>query len=202
MDNNNEIASIFNFFNKAYRLRNVDRCSTLPKFRPNTVDSHSYYFCLMCMVLGEIENHMSDAEEKPNIGLMIRRGLVHDLEESLTGDILFTTHQASRSFRQELLNLRHKIATEELFSDLWMHEGRHFGKFSKLWETAKDETPEGRFLYYVDKLELLFVANEELKMGNIYFKEIFNNCYKILLESPFHTIKSLSMYIHGGLPKL
>lgn len=190
------------FFRKAYGLRNVDRCSTLPKFRQNNVAEHSYFFCLLVYVLGEIENWIKPKDQEPlDIGLMLKRSILHDLEECLTGDVLYSTHQASAPFRNELLKLRERVVTEELFKELEVFGNKEGDQFSfeyyffDNWLKAKDETPEGRFLYYIDKLELLFVAVEEIRMGNTYFRGIREKCYNILKESKFETIAGLALQL-------
>jgi len=133
------------FFQKVLELKNVPRQGWKEKLEiinPESVADHTYSTAVISMVLSDIEG--LDSEK------IIRMALLHDLSESVTGDITpnnITKNEKARkeniAMKQILKNLPDKI-TEPYF-EIWN-------------EYQKNSSQESRLLHDIDKLEMAFQA--------------------------------------------
>lgn len=187
--------NILEFFQRMRRLSYVDRCSNTPHIRPYPVAEHSFYLALYAMTFADIENHNHVnllrhnhiSLEDYDLLKVMRKALIHDLEESETGDILFTTHNRSKAFKEKLDELRTMVVENVVFSEL--PELIQMA-YIQLWKTAKDNTKEGQLIAAMDKFEIVMFGVDELRMGNEAFRGVYENAKKII-RNEFSTIESL-----------
>jgi len=202
------MGDILAFLQRARRLSYVDRCSNTPHIRPYPVAEHSFYLTLYAMTFADIENERDPYGGHPNhfyeegdlydLTKVLRKGLLHDLEESETGDILYTAHNRSEEFKKKLDELRTMVVENVVFTEL--PEGVQKA-YIQLWKTAKDETKEGQLIAAMDKFEIVMFAVDELRMGNEAFRGVYNNAVKILerdfpIKSMHEVLKQI-WEIHG-----
>lgn len=166
------------------RLKEIKRCNNFPVNTPEDVAQHSYYVSLIAMVLAdEYNTWMSDCEfsdtETPsliryvNIEILLRKSLIHDLEETFTSDIPWNikhmnteVHQSiSAAINQRLDKAYENCKTMELYLSL--------GK------KCKDDF-EGQFVEIADTLELALYTWEEISKGNNFLKSLLNKCLRII----------------------
>jgi len=172
-------------------LSNIDRCNQVPKIKFYSVAEHSFYCALLAMFLCDLIS----LNEKIYIDKkrLIMKALVHDLEESITGDILYPTHQMNINFKKELDTIRSMVVYEELFKEL-PNEISHIYKV--YWHNAKDDTVEGKIIEIVDKLEIALFAIQEIELGNKSFKTLFDNAVNIILKDPkFNVVKEFVTFL-------
>lgn len=178
--------SLFNlgFFTKTRALAFIDRCSNTPHIRPYPVPEHSFFTTLYAVIFADIENlRLKDKNAKEedyyDLTKVLRSALLHDLEESMTGDILYPVHNNHKEFGKKLNEVRNLVVTTELFKDL-PREIKE--KYIWFWKNAKDDSKEGTLVACMDKFEILIFAIQEIQMGNNLFVPMYNNALKIIKD--------------------
>ena len=168
------------FFQKVLELKNIPRQGWKEKLginNPESVADHSYSTTVMSMILSDLEGLNSEK--------IIRMALLHDLAESIIGDITpehitknEKINKENHAMKQILKNLPNKIA--EQYFEIWN-------------EYQKNSSQESKLLHDIDKLEMAFqakfyqnkgISKEKLQtFFNTAEKEIKNkNLRKILLN--------------------
>ena len=179
---------ILDFLRRIQALCYIERCSNAPHIRPYSVAQHSFYIALYAMLFADLENErMREAKFKEEVfyehwdlydtSEVMKKALIHDLEESLTGDILYPVHHENKSFRETLDKVREKCVNEEVFKELPKKVREYY---IRLWKTSKDTTKEGILVACMDKFEILMFAVQELDMGNQAFRVIYVNAISII----------------------
>jgi len=178
--------NVLDFLRRTQALCYVERCSNTPHIRPYSVAQHSFYIALYAMLFADIENEriceneimgMDYVSNLYDTSEVIKKALIHDLEESLTGDILYPVHHDNKSFKETLDKVREKCVDEEVFKELPKNVRKYY---IRLWKTSKDTTKEGILVACMDKFEILMFAIQELDMGNQAFRIIYNNAVSII----------------------
>ena len=173
------------FFERAHKLRGIDRCSNTSHILPYSVAEHSFYLALYAMVFAHMENERIEEEggiddSLYNIELVLQKALVHDLEESITGDILFPLHNNYPEFKDKLDFIRNRCVEAEVFQELSLYTRE---KFIQAWKSAKDDSKEGQLVACMDKFEILIYAISEIQLGNVEFYQIYSNAISIIQDN-------------------
>ena len=136
---------IEDFFQKVLELKNVPRQGWKEKVgisNPESVAEHSYSTSVMSMIISDLEGLNSEK--------IIKMALLHDLAESVIGDI--TPDQITKNekinkenlaMKQILKNLPNKIA--EPYFEIWN-------------EYQENSSQEAKLIHDIDKLEMAFQA--------------------------------------------
>jgi putative hydrolase of HD superfamily len=142
------INNFIDFHKKTEKLKTTTRHSWLSdKKRQESVAEHSWMLCLLAMLLSD------QLDKKINLLKVLKMVTVHDLAESVTGDI--PSHEVStrqenklESERRAFLSLANSLPTEKS------------NEIISLWEEfEKNETPEANFTNALDKIEVLMQHN-------------------------------------------
>jgi len=162
----------FAFF--ASELKNVKRSGWKDKLDINdgeSVADHTYTMTILGMVISDL--HGLNTEK------IMRMSLLHDLAESITGDILpeqITKEQKYLKENDAINKILHKLPNELTIM------------YSKIWEEfQKNETDEAKFIHELDKLEMAIQAKIYQKNGNDL------NKIKPFLDSAINDITSIKM---------
>ena len=124
---------------------------------PESVADHTFRMVLLAMLLGDLRG--LDTEK------MMRLALIHDLGESLTGDIT-----PLDSDRIETKEKEENTAIEKIFSNL---PSKLKEKYLQLWGELKSGLSiEAKLISEMDKLEMALQASEYMEEG--YSKEILS----------------------------
>ena len=136
---------IEDFFQKVLELKNVPRQGWKDKLEinnPESVAEHSYATSVMSMIFSDLEGLNSEK--------IIRMALLHDLAESVIGDMTpdhITKNKKigkeNTAMKQILKNLPSKIA--EPYFETWN-------------EYQENSSQEANLIHDVDKLEMVFQA--------------------------------------------
>ena len=178
--------AILDFLRRTQALCYIERCSNTLHIRPYSVAQHSFYIALYAMIFADIENERIHENEVMGMDYVsnlydtsevMKKALLHDIEESLTGDILYPVHHDNKSFKETLDKVRDKCVNEEVFKELPKNVRKYY---IKLWRTSKDTSKEGILVACMDKFEILMFAIQELDMGNQAFRVIYNNAISII----------------------
>jgi 5'-deoxynucleotidase YfbR-like HD superfamily hydrolase len=186
------------FFERVQKLRWIERCSNTQHVKSYSVAQHSFYVALYGLVFSLMENERIGTAYYSTEEI-VKRSLVHDLEESETGDILFPLHNKYPEFKERLDFIRDECVERDVFREL--PEDVSF-VLSHLWKRAKDPSTSGRMVACMDKFEILMFAVSELEIGNNLMRRIYENAIRIIkeefsgIESVISVIKEIEA-VHG-----
>ena len=133
-------------------LKNVPRRGWQNKLKLEDVESvsdHSYSVAMMSMVLSDLQDL--------NTEKIIKMALLHDLAESVVGDI--TPDEIKNEKKINMENQAMKQILENLPSNISQ-------KYNALWDDFQNNSSmEANFLHEIDKLEMAFQAKFYLNKG-------------------------------------
>ncbi len=136
---------LYEFFSIAGRLKETYRFGEVPAMagKESSAD-HSWRLALMAMVLGDELKLKIDADRA------VRIALVHDIAESLTGDVDIRLVYENKISKEEK-EKEERAAMEKMCSTL---AGEQKELVMELWnEYEEAKTPEARFIKALDKIE-------------------------------------------------
>ena len=140
------------FFQKVLELKNIPRQGWKDKLDMDYVESvaeHSYSTAMMSMVLSDLQG-LDTAK-------IIKMALLHDLAESVVGDIIPDKINAERK-----INMENK-AMIQILENLPSNVSQ---QYIVLWDDfQKNSTKEANLLHEIDKLEMAFQAKFYLDEG-------------------------------------
>ncbi|MEK7093595.1 MAG: YfbR-like 5'-deoxynucleotidase [Patescibacteria group bacterium] len=142
------------------RLKNIVRYSNSHRIQDESVAEHSFSTALYCLVIG---SELQAQGMKIDVDIAVKRALIHDIEESHSGDFIRTfkhsdpelslaIDRAARSFAGTLFK---EMAGPAVASHLLA-----------MWENAKDRTLEGMLVEFADFLSVVSYVMRECSMGN------------------------------------
>lgn len=177
-----ELKNLIKFiFEHHTRLSCILRFNNTPRITPENVAEHSYYVAFLGMLIGDyLENKGVEIDKLR----LIQMALFHDVEETVSGDILAPIKQGA--FR--------KILDKENIRNIAMLTGglENGKKYSRLWQEVVDEkTLEAKIIKLVDKMSCIIYCIREIHLGNRYFRAILEceatNILKYSKRIPFAT---------------
>ena len=163
-------------FESLRRINHIRRYSSYPVLRQENVAEHSFWCSFYAYTIG-LEINQKNKTEIVNIGILLEKAMLHDLEESQTGDMIRTFKYADEVARERL-----KIVEKGLLKKaLLFHEevGEHI---MKSWESSKDETIEGKIVSFSDLICVYLYCFDEIKIGNSFM-------FSVLKEAMIHLRK-------------
>jgi 5'-deoxynucleotidase YfbR-like HD superfamily hydrolase len=147
------------------RMSHVYRYSSVPVIRKENVAEHSWYVAFYSFFLAQALNKEG---YKIDYGKLLSRALVHDLDESMTGDFLrhikYGHSDLKRVLDEVSVTMIHKIQ-EDLGTE-----------FEDIWASAKANDIEGDIVSVVDLARVLSYVYEEVKLGNRHVAYILDEC--------------------------
>ena len=141
-----------NFFVKVLNLKNIPRQGWKEKLEMKDVESvadHTYLTAVMSMVVSDMQNL--------NTEKIVKMALLHDLAESITGDI--TPDKITKE-------KKNKIETDAIKNILQNLPSNISQTYFKIWnEYQENYTSEAILLHEIDKLEMAFQAKSYQSQG-------------------------------------
>ena len=156
-----------NLHNLNRRLSNIYRFCNVPRIKDESVAEHSYFVTLYSMVIADIVGNVDKTK-------IMKMSLLHDSEESISGDFPHPTKERFPTFNEALeeINL---FLIKEIFKDNQ--------EYIELWKESRNEdTEEARIVKLADRLSVLVYTNEESELGNSHMMEIYQKEIKKLEE--------------------
>ena len=138
------------------RLKHTHRYSSVPVLIRENVAEHSFWTAILGITIA-IEMQMS----KQEIGKVALKALLHDIEESMTGDLIRDMKYHNEETREAIAAVEHEFALR-IFNKL----GQVGPWFLSWWINAKDETPTGRVVALADLLCVIMYVQHEWDLGN------------------------------------
>lgn len=159
--NDEQVASLLRFYRLIGRLKTTKRTGWVNSGvkLPESIADHMYRMSLMALVTADADVNATHA---------MRLALVHDLAESLVGDITpydgVSKAQKYKLERDAMLQIQNDVLRgNEMGRDLF-----------QLWtEYEEGETKEAQFVKQLDKLEMLVQADEYEKDQDIDLSGFF-----------------------------
>jgi len=160
-------------FEQHQRLGCLMRFSNVPRLAAQSVAEHEYSVTFLAMLVGD---YLEDKNVLVDKLRLLEMGLVHDVEEVISGDILKTLKHGG--FKRELDNLN-----ENNMFYLTRLLGAKKDKYLALWREVKDgETLEAKLISFVDMIDRIIYCLKESHLGNNYFKELLEFEAKKLMD--------------------
>lgn len=140
------------FFVKVLNLKNIPRQGWKEKLEMKDVESvadHTYLTAVMSMVFSDMQNL--------NTEKIVKMALLHDLAESITGDI--TPDKITKE-------KKNKIETDAIKNILQNLPSNISQTYFKIWNEYQENcTSEAILLHEIDKLEMAFQAKSYQSQG-------------------------------------
>lgn len=147
---------LLKIFDTAYKMSALTRFSQTHLVNDESVLEHTGFVCLTSLL---ICNRIISKGESIDIGLVLAKATVHDLDEIITGDIPRPTKYYTEEFRniiQKIENENMEVMSNDL-DDQFLHP---------MWSQSKD-FKEGLIVDLTDALAILYkVYYEEVMFGN------------------------------------
>lgn len=182
---------IFNFLNsKVRRLSHIRRYSSLPVIRPENVAEHSFYCALIAYTLA---HDLKYRRYQVDPDLAMRKAMLHDLEESMTGDIL-------RSFKYSSARLREEIEEAGFVNmgELALDFGAAASPVLRGWGSSKDGL-EGDVVAFADLLCVVAYVREEFIAGNRHLDAVAAEVFGYITEN-FQQRQEFGTYVDDIYP--
>lgn len=159
------------------RLRHLTRCNNFHKVSSEDVAQHSYYVAMLAMI---ITDELKEKGKKLDELLILRKALLHDVSEAVTGDI---PHNVKKyvEFTVDLEGVLTNIAGEYYTEGV---SGR-FGQYA-LWESSCKYGDSGEVVALVDMLELAVYCYEETLLGNKVIIPLYEKAIRLVKEIPIY----------------
>lgn len=149
----------------SHRISHVHRFSSLPVNRRENVAEHSWYVAFYSYLIGQ---DLQAQGVEIDFGELLSRALLHDIDESLTGDFLRYVKHDNSTLKQALDDISLTMV----------------GKMSKevgvnlrpQWMDAKADDTEGNIIKVVDLARVLSYVWEEHQTGNRHIDHIPAEC--------------------------
>ncbi|MGI0004676.1 MAG: HD domain-containing protein [Candidatus Nitrosotenuis sp.] len=147
-----ENSNLVEFFQTVLKLKTVHRQGWKDKLdmkNPESVADHCYSMSVMAMVLSDLK--------KLDTAKIIKMSLLHDLAETVTGDIVPNQKQKQQKEKLE------STAMKKILKCLGKTQRTEYWK---IWqEYQKNATKEAKLLHQIDKLEMAAQAKEYANRG-------------------------------------
>ena len=155
-------------------MANVERFAGLSLASEYTIGEHSYRVATLAMAICDQYNK-DNPKKKINTEEVMRKALLHDVEESITGDVPSPVKKYG-NLREEL-----RSASEEIMKETILPDTPYPEMYLKMWVEDKDNET-GEVIKVADKLEGLLVSYYEVKRGNRYLDKSFASHLKWFVE--------------------
>lgn len=164
------------------RVSHVNRYSSFPVLRKENVAEHSFWVALLSLSIAD--DLGLTLEER---FLVVSRALVHDIDESITGDFIRSIKHSDPELLSRLDAVSGKVVSD--FDDLLGTQ------YLERWDNAKEPGLLGDIVRLVDFAVVLAYLIEEERMGNRLLKPIANDLLQNLTKFGANAHNDLFGYV-------
>jgi len=176
---------------KVTRMSNVTRYSSFPTIRKENVAEHSWWVAFIGYLIAE---DMRIAGFQIDLADVLRKAIVHDLSECMSGDII-------RSYKHT--NTRVLDAMEEADEEHMELMVKEFGSVDDVcfddWMTSKSDKIEGEIVRFADMATVIFYCRTERQLGNAGIDVVLKEVYESWFHK-FHDHPDLKVYADQMFP--
>jgi len=160
-------------------LAHVVRFNSRPQHFPESVAEHTFYVAYFSSLL---MSFLKETGEEINEARVLKMALVHDMEESFSGDIL----TPFKHFNEEIVQAIDKVNQQVVHLVFENLPNNIRSEYVSLWaENSEHQTIEAQIVKVADKISLLAKCREEMKAGNDYFRRIYERDMEKLREAEY-----------------
>lgn len=150
-------------FEQHNRLSCIFRFNNVPRLAPQSVAEHSYRVAFLSMLIAD---DLIDRGMLVDKLRLLEMGMLHDIEEIVSGDIIKILKQGR--FKKELDKLNEQNA-----SGITCLLGTRGDEYFALWKEAKDgRTLEAKVIGFCDMVDRIVYCLKEAHLGNNYLREL------------------------------
>lgn len=147
------------------RAHSVYRYSSRPVIKQESVAEHTFFVMLYADMINASLGYEANSEK------LLRRALIHDIDECVTGDFV-------RSFKYRNPELRREIqrASREFLQDMLKAYSVDTSVLLAAWDRGKSDNIEGDILRVADYMSVVAYLIRELQMGNGTMIDVYHEC--------------------------
>ena len=161
-------------FGNLTRLRNVTRYSAEFVLQRENVAEHSFWTALIAVTIAH-----EYFRDEVDVGTVAVRALLHDIEESTTGDLVRAMKYHDQGLRDQIA-----LVEAEFAASILKPMGETGEDYFDIWFNAKDDTLPGRIVALADLLCVISYCRLEFESGNHRLGQIERDCRQ-LIEDKF-----------------
>lgn len=151
-------------FEQHSRMSCIFRYNSAPRLVRQSVAEHSYNVPFFAML---ISDYLQDQGVVVDKLATLEMGMIHDIEEIKSGDILHTMKHGK--FKEELRKLNEQNISSILVRPFETNGTRYY----YLWKEAQEkETLEAKIVAFCDILDRIVYEVKEGQLGNSYFRKM------------------------------
>ena len=154
------------FFTHVFKLKDVQRFAGKSLNSNYSVGEHSFRVAALSMAIADSYN-LENPKDKVCVEKVLRKAILHDLEESITNDIPSPVKDAIKELRDLL-----RVAGEKLLRELTFIDAPKPKDYLNLWIRDKKGL-SGEVITVADKLEGMLSSYFEVKNGNASLTKAF-----------------------------
>lgn len=182
------------------RVRNVIRFSNSTRIKDESVAEHSFFAAYYSLILGHALNAFEGVEV--DFGLLLSRALVHDLDESITGDFIrhfkYSDHILHDRLDDASAVLMSHAFDATFYDAVIAKQGVLSNYLLDLWKTSKaPSTVEGDIMAFADFLSVLSYVMNEIDCGNKKLVTQLDDMYEYL-----NSFRERMIFRHYEEPKM
>lgn len=148
-------------------LRHTFRYNTTPQAIKENVAEHSYYVTLYARILCD---YAKENGVKVDTLSVVDKAMVHDTEETISGDIINPIKSGKLKEALEEIN---QLSIRQVWEGEGNEEWEIGERFIKYWKSyKKDGNIEDLLVEIADVLSVVQFAFEQVRIGNTYYKYI------------------------------
>ena len=160
------------------RMTNTVRYSTHSKIVSENVATHSFFVTYIAMILSDFISDRPVNRER-----VLRMALIHDIEESLTGDIIYNIKHHNEDFSDAVEKLNVTIIRE-------IYSGNDF--YLSIWDEYKEcKTVEAKIVEIADRLSSLLYIYSEAKLGNKTVSHMYGKNLDLIMKEDIEDFKEI-----------
>ncbi|MCL4405131.1 MAG: HD domain-containing protein [Patescibacteria group bacterium] len=148
-------------------LSHVVRFNGTPQHFTESVAEHSFYTVYFATT---VLYFLKQAGEEVDEAKVMKMAAIHDVEEGFSGDIV----NPFKHYNEQILDAIRSVNEQTIGS---MFENLPAGlqeEYIVLWkEESAQRTKESQIVKLADRLSLISKCYEEMKVGNVFFKHIY-----------------------------
>lgn len=180
---------------KITRLSHIHRWAISRGIRKESVADHSYYVTLYCLMIyrwwvahGELRFSSKDSI---NLGDLLSRAVLHDIEECQLGDIPYPVKHRSKKLHKLLCDESEEIVQDTINS--WVGGYDLAEPTLEVWRKAKDLSPAGKIVEFADTLSRLAYIAQEVQSNPSFLNDVigFPEETKRFEETKYNFIRPL-----------
>jgi 5'-deoxynucleotidase YfbR-like HD superfamily hydrolase len=180
-------------FGPLRRMHHVNRYSSIPMIKPKHVAGHSWDVAMISYMIALDLDTQGVTIAMPQL---LRRCIMHDVSEALSGDIIRSYKYSSQALRTEMVTADR--TNVRMLAARLGNEGIG-ARIFRDWHDAKDGLLEGRIVALADMLAVYAECVEEAHMGNMMVMGVMEDLYKETLRS-WHDVEFIGQYVTAVFP--